>query len=109
MGTLGSNDRAIYVSENKGKGFTKLTDYNKYTLAKSGSLFASRNRFGRVYLASGGLGWLYMDTAEEGYIPTEDTAAASRPLSGWAIAGIAVGAAILGTALFFIFKKKRSK
>lgn len=109
IGTIGSHDRAIYVSENKGKGFTKLTDYNKYTLAKMGSLYASKNRFGRIYIPTGGLGWLYMDTAEDGYIHIEDTTNAAKPLSGWVIAGIAAGAVALGTALFFIFKKKRSK
>ncbi|MBQ5321459.1 MAG: hypothetical protein J6K88_05340 [Oscillospiraceae bacterium] len=106
MGTLGSNEKAIYVSEDKAKSFTKLTDYNKYTLAKSSKIYASKNRFGRIYLGSSGLGWLYMDTAEEGYTDLSDISDGSSNPIGRIVAAAAGVLAIIGGIAFFIFRKK---
>ena len=66
-GIIGDNNPAIYYSEDKGQSFIRLTDYNKYTLAKTSSVYASKNQYGRVYIGSSGLGWKYLDIPLEIY------------------------------------------
>lgn len=64
QGVIGTNEYAIYYSEDKGKTWIKSTNYEDYTLAKLGKLVGSYNQYGRVYLASSGMGWSYIDTAD---------------------------------------------
>jgi hypothetical protein len=64
MGYIGTNEYAVYYSEDKGKTWIKTTNYEDYTLAKLGIGMASWNQYGRVYFGSSGMGWNYIDTAE---------------------------------------------
>lgn len=66
-GIIGENNPAIYYSEDKGQSFIRLTNYNEYTLAKTNTVYASKNQYGRVYIGSGGLGWSYLDIPLETY------------------------------------------
>jgi hypothetical protein len=66
-GILEDNNKAIYYSEDKGESFVRITDYNKYSLAKEGKLGASRNTYGRVYIGTSGLGWKYLDAPLDDY------------------------------------------
>lgn len=64
QGLIGTNEYAIYYSEDKGKTWIKSTNYEDYTMAKLGKLVGSWNQYGRIYLGSSGTGWSYLDTAD---------------------------------------------
>lgn len=63
-GVIGDQKNALYYSEDKGKTFIRVTNYDDYTLVKNGKLVASKNTYGRVYLGSSGMGWSYIDTLD---------------------------------------------
>ena len=64
MGTIGTNKRALYYSEDNGASFIKATDYTKDSLVRVSGIYGDINKYGRVYLATGGRGWMYVDVTE---------------------------------------------
>ena len=61
MGTLGTNRKAIYYSEDNGASFIRATDPTKDSLMVTSSIYGDCNKYGRVFIATGGRGWQYVD------------------------------------------------
>lgn len=109
-GIIGENKRAIYSSEDRGQSFIRLTDYNEYTLIKTGKMHASKNLYGRLYVGTSGLGWKYMDLQEEVYDPDSDALYAKnegkKPFPWALVGGISAAVLLAAGATLFIFRKK---
>ena len=61
MGTIGTNEKAVYYSLDNGATFTKVTNPEVDSLVKAGQMFGDVKKFGRVFLGTGGRGWFYID------------------------------------------------
>lgn len=64
MGTIGTNKKAIYYSEDNGASFIKATDNTKDSLVKATSIYGDCNKYGRVFISTNGRGWQYLDVTE---------------------------------------------
>ncbi|MBQ5320971.1 MAG: hypothetical protein J6K88_02740 [Oscillospiraceae bacterium] len=64
LGYIGDQKRALYYSEDKGKTLTKVIDI-PVVQGKISRVFGDANRYLRAYMSTSGLGWKYIDIAED--------------------------------------------